>query len=154
IYPASFSATTNTGSIFIQNDITLWPSSTGTLTLSAGKDLIGVQQMVPVPDTSYGYIFIGYPNVPGGHWQLVKIADALKNPTLAGFVGTANSNVLSINGIAKPTDLPLKIVPTVVPSVTLLEQDPALFSHLILRNFNNSYRGRTTNEISQPTVPP
>src|SRR5262249_45568686 len=65
IYPASFSARTETGSIFIENDITLWPSSTGTLTLSAGKDLMGVQQMTPVSDTSYGYIFIGYPNVPG-----------------------------------------------------------------------------------------
>src|SRR5262249_29826657 len=99
IYPASFSAKTDTGSIFVESDLTFWPSATGKLTLSAGKDLMGVQQQTQVRDFDWDYIFIGYKGIPGGHWQLVNIPDAKMDPNLASFVRNTPPTATEFNNI-------------------------------------------------------
>lgn len=134
IYPASFEATTTTGSIFVgEESLTFWPSSTGAIKFSAGKDLIGLQKQDTIPDTNYDYIFVGFKNVPGGHWQLVNLREAVKDPTLAPFVSTKDFQ--SFNGIAKPPGNGGKTVTILTnpPAITLLQADPQLFTN---RPFN------------------
>jgi filamentous hemagglutinin family protein len=155
IYPASFSATTTTGSIFVQNDVKLWPSTTGAVTLSAGKDLVGVQRSEEVRDFDWDYIFIGFKNVPGGHWELVNIPQALKDPQLAAFVRNTSPDAQSFNGIAKPiSGFPTKTVMTTAPTITLLEQDPSLYDNKPLNtgSFLTSIDLRTTNVIPPHAV--
>jgi filamentous hemagglutinin family protein len=134
IYPASFEATTTTGSIFVgEENLTFWPSPTGAIKFSAGKDLIGLQRQDTIPDTNYDYIFVGFKNVPGGHWQLVNWREAEKDPTLAPFVST--KDLQSFNGIAKPPGHGGKTVTILTnpPGIKLLQADPQLFTN---RPFN------------------
>ncbi len=130
IYPASFEATTTTGSIFVgEESLTFWPSATGAIKFSAGKDLIGLQKQDTIPDTNYDYIFVGFKNVPGGHWQLVNLKEAVKDPALAPFVST--KDLQSFNGIAKPPGNGGKTVTILTnpPAITLLQADPQLFTN-------------------------
>ena len=84
IYPASFSAETETGNIVVERDLTFWPSTTGAIKFSAGKDLIGILQTERIPDANWDYIFIGFKGVSGGHWELVDLRAAAKNPAQIG----------------------------------------------------------------------
>jgi filamentous hemagglutinin family protein len=133
IYPASFSATTTNGSIFVgDRSLTFWPSTTGAIKFSAGKDLIGLQQMSTIEDPNYAYIFIGFKDVPGGHWQLVKLSEAVKDPALASFVWT--KQFTEFNSIPKPDGNgghTLQIL-TEPPSIKLLQADPQLFKDTTL----------------------
>ncbi len=153
IYPASFTATAKTGSIFVgEESISFWPSPTGAITFSAGKDIIGLQKTNTLPDPKWDYIFIGFKNVPGGRWELVNLDAALKDSALAPFVSTSNlSPGEAINGIAKPdfrqsghtiTTL------TSAPSITLLQADPQLFNNQPVGNprlFKAKINSTTTN---------
>jgi filamentous hemagglutinin family protein len=155
IYPASFSARTETGSIFIEGDMSFWPSTTGTLRLSAGKDIIGVQQETQIPDQRFGYIFVGFKNVPGGQWKLVNLEEAVHDPKLAPFLWTAASDIIDFNGIAKPTSgLPTITVQTTAPTVTLNEFDAASFLNrpFIPNQFLNAltFHTRATNVPLHP----
>jgi filamentous hemagglutinin family protein len=130
-YPASLSARTTSGSIFVgEESLTFWPSTTGAVTFSAGKDLIGLQSPSQVPDVNYDYIFVGFKNVPGGHWQLVNLKEAVKDPKLAPFISTYTLD--AFNGIPKPGDNNGGRTVTILtnpPSITLLQADPNLFSN-------------------------
>jgi filamentous hemagglutinin family protein len=149
IYPASFEATTTTGSIFVgEGDLTFWPSPTGAIKFSAGKDLIGLQKQDTIPDTNYDYIFIGFKNVPGGHWQLVNLSKAVKDPALAPFVST--KDLQSFNGIPRPPNDHGGRTVTILtnpPNISLLEADPQLFNNrpFIPVSFLNNYRKTATN---------
>jgi filamentous hemagglutinin family protein len=153
IYPASFSAETENGNIYIERDISFWPSTTGTLRLSAGKDIIGVQVDEQIADRRFGYIFVGFRNVPGGQWRLVNLEEAAHDPKLSPFVWT--SELESFNNIAKPTGvLPTITVKTASPTVTLHELNLQPF---VNRLFNPnalstalSQRTRATNVLSHP----
>ena len=129
IYPASFSARTTTGSIFVgEESLTFWPSTTGAVTFSAGKDLIGLQTPNTIPDPNFAYIFVGFKNVPGGHWQLVNLKEAVKDPALAPFVST--KDLEAFNGISKPADTGRTVtVLTSAPGIRLLQADPTLFNN-------------------------
>lgn len=128
IYPASFTAETETGNIFVERDLTFWPSTTGAIRFSAGKDLIGVQESATIRDFNFDYIFIGFKNVPGGHWQLVNLSGAVKDPTLAPFV--SSYSLTSFNGIDKPiSGFPTTTVQTNPPNIKLLQSDPQLFNN-------------------------
>ena len=131
IYPASMNATTTTGSIYVgENSLTFWPSTTGAIKFSAGKDLIGLQMPSQVPDLNYDYIFIGLKNVPGGYWQLVNLGEARTDPALAPFVWT--SSLGAVNGIPKPVINHGGKTVTVLtnpPGITLLQADPQLFNN-------------------------
>jgi len=145
IYPASFSATTTNGSIFVgENNVTFWPSMTGAIKFSAGKDLIGLQTTTTIPDPNYDYIFIGFKNVPGGHWQLVNLSEAATDPALAPFLWT--NQLPAINNIAKPTGNGGKTlsVMTNPPSITLLQADPQLFNNKLINAFNFSNNLKST----------
>ena len=135
IYPASFNATTTNGSIFVgEGNVTFWPSTTGAIKFSAGKDLIGLQKQDTTPDTNYDYIFIGFKNVPGGHWQLVNLSEAVKDPALAPFVST--KDLQAFNGIPRPPNDHGGRTVTILtnpPNITLLQADPQLFNN---RAFN------------------
>jgi len=145
IYPASFSARTTTGSIFVgEESLTFWPSTTGTVTLSAGKDLIGLQAPTTIPDPDYAYIFIGFKNVPGGRWQLVNLKEAVKDPALAPFISTKDLEVF--NGIGKPPDTGRTItVLTSAPNIRLLQADPTLFNNQL---FNGARFSGDRNSIA------
>ncbi|MDZ4853639.1 MAG: hypothetical protein SGJ26_02055, partial [Nitrospirota bacterium] len=129
IYPASFSARTTTGSIFVgEESLTFWPSTTGAVTFSAGKDLIGLQTPNTIPDPNFAYIFVGFKNVPGGHWQLVNLKEAVKDQALAPFVST--KDLEAFNGISKPADTGRTVtVLTSAPGIRLLQADPKLFNN-------------------------
>jgi filamentous hemagglutinin family protein len=133
IYPASFTAETETGNIFVERDLTFWPSTTGAIKFSAAKDLIGVQTTETILDQNWDYIFIGFKNVPGGHWELVDLSAAAKNPVLAPFLRP--TTITSINGIDKPTSRVTTTVQTNPPNITLLQADPQLFNN---RFFNQT----------------
>jgi filamentous hemagglutinin family protein len=148
IYPASFSATTTNGSIFVgENSVTFWPSTTGAIKLSAGQDLIGLQKQDTIPDTNYDYIFIGFKNVPGGHWQLVNLSEAVKDPALAPFVWT--KALQAFNDLAKPTGHGGRTVTILTnpPNMTLLQADPQLFNNQLLdaRSFPRNLQSTATN---------
>ncbi len=126
IYPASFSAETETGSIFIERDMSFWPSPTGTLKLSAAKDIIGVQVDDRVPDPSYAYICVGcVKGVFGvGKWEEHNLETARHDPQLSPFVWTAAQDIREINGLEKPAESTLThfiTVKTTSPTVTLHE---------------------------------
>ena len=130
IYPASFNATTTNGSIFVgPNNVTFWSSMTGAIKFSAGKDLIGIQATTRIPDPNYDYIFIGFKNVPGGHWQLVNLSEAARDPALAPFLWT--SGLPEINNIGKPSGNGGRVISVMTnpPSMTLLQADPQLFNN-------------------------
>jgi filamentous hemagglutinin family protein len=131
IYPASFNATTTTGSVYAgEQNITFWPSTTGAIRFSAGKDLVGLQKTGTVPDANYDYIFIGFKNVPGGHWKLVNLIEAGKDPALAPFISTRQ--LQSMNNIPKPPDPSGGKTVTILtnpPNITLLQSDPQLFNN-------------------------
>jgi hypothetical protein len=129
IYPASFHARTMKGSIFVgEESLTFWPSTTGAITFSAAKDLIGLQMPSSVPDPDYAYIFIGFKNVPGGHWQLVNLKEAVKDPALAPFVFT--KDLIIFNGIDNPGDTGKTVtILTNPPNITLLQADPQSFNN-------------------------
>lgn len=129
IYPASFNARTTNGSIYIgEGGISFWPSTTGAVTLSAGKDLIGIQSTSTIPDANWDYIFIGFKGVPGGRWELVDLRAAAKNPTLAPFLKSAT--LTSFNGIDKPTSRVTTTVQTNPPNIALLQSDPQSFNNV------------------------
>lgn len=147
IYPASFNATTTTGSIVVgEQSISFWPSTTGAIKFSAGKDLMGLQTPNTLPDPAWDYIFIGFKNVPGGRWQLVNLNDAVKDPALAPFLSTSQLSAgEAINGIAKPDAHQSGHTITVLtapPSITLLQADPQLFNNKTVgRNFEANFTG-------------
>ncbi len=147
IYPASFSARTTKGSIFVgEESLTFWPSTTGAITLSAGKDLVGLQRLGATPDPDYDYIFIGFKNVPGGHWQLVNLKEAVKDSALAPFVST--KDLLEVNGVSKPADRSGGRTVTILtnpPSITLLQADPELFN-------NQALNGRFLADLKRPAT--
>ncbi|HXV83053.1 MAG TPA: filamentous hemagglutinin N-terminal domain-containing protein [Candidatus Binatia bacterium] len=119
LYPASFHAETENGNIVIEQNLNFWPSPTGSVTLSAGKDVIGLQEDTQVPDPRYGYIFIGFKDVPGGHWQLVNFEEI--PPEWSPFLWTRD--LLVFNRIDRPTSLPTITVKGNSPTVTLREFD-------------------------------
>ncbi len=150
IYPASFIAETENGSIFIERDVSFWPSTTGTLKLSAGKDIIGVQREEQVPDTRFGYIFVGFKNVPGGQWRLVNLNQAARDPKLSPFIWT--KDLQNFNNIDKPSSgLPTTTVKTTAPTVKLLEIDLQPFLN---RTFNPNQFVSTLNSGSKATNVP
>lgn len=130
IYPASFSAETETGNIVVERDLTFWPSTTGAVKFSAGKDLIGTLQTERIPDFNWDYIFIGFKGVPGGRWELVDLREAAKNPAQAPFLRSAA--LLDFNGISKPDNnrggRTIEVT-TTPPNITLLQSDPSLFKN-------------------------
>lgn len=132
IYPASFIAETENGNIFIESDVSFWPSTTGALRLSAGKDIVGVQIDEQVADERFGYIFVGFKNVPGGQWKLVNFKEAVRDPKLSPFIWTKDFQVF--NNIEKPSSgLPLITVKTTAPTIKLHEIDIQPFLN---RTFN------------------
>ncbi len=153
IYPASFSATTTNGSIFVgEGDVTFWPSTTGAIKFSAGKDFIGLQKQDTTPDPNYDYIFIGFKNVPGGHWQLVNLSEAVKDPALAPFVST--KDLQAFNGIPRPPNdhggRTLTIL-TNPPNINLLQADPELFNNKpVGRNFESNF---SINKVATNVLP-
>lgn len=153
IYPASFSATTTNGSIFVgEGDVTFWPSTMGAIKFSAGKDLIGLQKQDTVPDPNYDYIFIGFKNVPGGHWQLVNLSEAVKDPALAPFVST--KDLPDFNGIPRPPNDHGGRTVTILtnpPNINLLQADPELFNNKpVGRNFQNNF---SLNNVATNVLP-
>ncbi|MDN5940689.1 MAG: filamentous hemagglutinin N-terminal domain-containing protein [Nitrospira sp.] len=155
-YPASFHARTTTGSIFVgEESLTFWPSTTGAITFSAGKDLIGLQRLDTVPDVNYDYIFIGFPNVPGGHWQLVNLKEAMKDPALAPFVSTFTLD--AFNGIRKPDNNNGGRTVTVLtnpPNITMLQTDPTLINNQPFdgTGFNSTYLKNTATNVPPHSV--
>ena len=153
IYPASFSATTTNGSIFVgEGDVTFWPSTTGAIKFSAGKDLIGLQKVDTTPDLNYDYIFIGFKNVPGGHWQLVNLSEAVKDPALAPFVST--KDLQAFNGIPRPPNDHGGRTVTIMtnpPNINLLQADPELFNNKPAgRNFESNF---SINKVATNVLP-
>jgi filamentous hemagglutinin family protein len=153
IYPASFSATTTNGSIFVgEGDVTFWPSMTGAIKFSAGKDLIGLQKQDTTPDPNYDYIFIGIKNVPGGHWQLVNLSEAVKDPALAPFVST--KDLQAFNGIPRPPNDHGGRTVTILtnpPNINLLQADPELFNNKPAgRNFESNF---SINNVATNVLP-
>lgn len=144
IYPASFSAETENGSIFVESDLSFWPSTTGTLRLSAANDIVGLQAESQIPDQRFDYIFVGRRNVPGGEWRLVNIEEAVRDPQLSPYVWTRD--LQEFNNISKPVGgLPTRTVQTNSPTVTLHEFDLGLFLNRPLNpnQFLNALTGRT-----------
>src|SRR5262249_15809094 len=151
IYPASFSARTTTGSIFVgEENLMFWPSTSGAVTFSAGKDLIGLQMPGTIPDPNYAYIFVGFKNVPGGHWQLVNLKTAAKDPALSPFLWT--KDLQDFNGIGNPRDTGRTVpILTGAPTITLLQADPNLFNNQSTRGFINN-RDSTATNVPQHNV--
>jgi filamentous hemagglutinin family protein len=122
MYPATFSAETETGNIVIETDISFWPSPTGSLRLSAANDIFGLLTEDQVPDSRFDYIFVGRRNVPGGEWRLVNLEEAARNPQLSPYLWT--KDLQEVNNIAKPNGgLPLRTVQTTSPTLRLQEFD-------------------------------
>lgn len=153
IYPASFSAETETGNIMVETDLSFWPSTTGALRLSAANDIIGTQRENQIPDQRFDYIFVGRRNVPGGEWRLVNIEEAVRDPQLSPYVWTRD--LLEFNNLGKPVGgLPLRTVQTNSPTVTLHEFDlgPFLNRPINPNQFLNVLNGgtRAANVPSHP----
>jgi hypothetical protein len=153
IYPASFNATTTNGSIFVgEGDVTFWPSTTGAIKFSAAKDIIGLQKMDTTPDLNYDYIFIGFKNVPGGHWQLVNLSEAVKDSALAPFVST--KDLQAFNGIPRPPNDHGGRTVTILtnpPNINLLQADPELFNNKpVGRNFESNF---SINKVATNVLP-
>lgn len=126
IYPASFRAEAETGSIVVESDLSFWPSTTGTLRLSAATDIIGLQSEEQVSDQRFDYIFVGQRNVPGGEWRLVNIEEAVRDPQLSPYVWTRN--LQEFNNISKPVGgLPTRTVQTNSPNIRLHDFDLGSF---------------------------
>lgn len=131
VYPASFSAETERGDIVVERDLSFWPSTTGTLRLSAANNIIGLQEESRVIDQRFDYIFVGQRNVPGGEWRLVNIEEAVRDPQLSPYVWTRNE--LQFNNIAKPVGgLPLRTVQTKSPTIKLHEFDLGPFLNRVI----------------------
>jgi filamentous hemagglutinin family protein len=157
MYPASFHAETEKGNIVIEQNLDFWPSTTGSITLSAGRNVIGLQEETQVIDSRFGYIFIGFKDVPGGFWKLVNLADAARDPQLSTFLWT--KDLLSFNNIERPSDtaLPRITVQTNSPTVTLREFDlQAFLNKPFLSNpFLTAFESRATNippHVAQPVT--
>ena len=93
-YPASFTATAQDcssgqcqgGNIFIESNLTFWPSATGSISFTAYNQIQGIPRISVQPDvTNYFPLFVGYGGVFGGQWQLVNQRTATLDPTLAFF---------------------------------------------------------------------
>jgi len=94
-YPASFTATANCssspsgcqgGNIFIESNVTFWPSATGSISFTAYNQIQGVPTLSVLPDvTNYYPLFVGYGGIFGGQWQLVNTRAATLDPTLQFF---------------------------------------------------------------------
>ncbi len=146
LYPASFHAETETGNIVVEQNLDFWPSATGSLRLSAGQDFVGLQEETLIPDERFGYIFVGFRNVPGGEWRLVNLEEAARDPHLSSFLWT--KELFSFNGIDKPSSgLPTITVKTNSPTVTLHEFDLGQFLNrpFLGGTFQNALNSRATN---------
>lgn len=94
-YPASFTASAcgqapttacQGGNIFIESNLTFWPSAIGGLSFSAYNQILGVPVLGVAPDTTnYFPLFVGYGGIFGGKWQLVNQQMINQDPTLAFF---------------------------------------------------------------------
>jgi len=145
LYPASFNAETEAGNIVVEQNIEFWPSTTGSVRLSASRDIFGLQEEILVPDERFGYIFVGFKNIPGGEWRLVNLEEAARDPQLSSFFWT--KDLESFNGIDKPIGgLPTITVKTNSPTVTLHEFDlqPFLNRPFLGGMFQNALNSRAT----------
>jgi hypothetical protein len=153
MYPASFHAETENGNIVIEQNLNFWPSTTGIVTLSAGRDVIGLQEETQVPDQRFGYIFIGFKDVPGGHWQLVNFEEIHSHPEWLPFLWTRD--LLSFNNIDRPTSVPTITVKSNSPTVTLREFDLQSFLNrpFLSNPFLTAIESRTANVAPHAAQP-
>jgi filamentous hemagglutinin family protein len=91
VYPASFSATAEQGSLFVQPELgkplSFWPSATGTVMLAAAKDISGSGPPVLQDDLNSVLFFVGLPGQPGAHWLREQRDVVVRDPELSKWFG-------------------------------------------------------------------
>ncbi|MGQ0812320.1 MAG: two-partner secretion domain-containing protein [Nitrospiraceae bacterium] len=154
-YPATFSAKTEQGSIFVEDTINFWASPTGAITFSASQNIQGVPATVRGEDPNSVYFFRGV--LGDGEWVRVTREQASNDPkyapwfTLYGEAGgpTNAPDVPEIIRVAPLVDLP---GPPVAIQLLPGDQNPLVGSPFFLSALNT--QTKTTQNVSAHSVMP
>ncbi|MGC4097959.1 MAG: filamentous hemagglutinin N-terminal domain-containing protein [Nitrospira sp.] len=127
--PASFEARASQGTIQIRSPLTFLPSPTGSVKFFAKQDIQGVPKINRQNNPDFEWLYIGFPGVPGGHWQAVNRTTIAQHPELLPYWAKRNSLPANIRN-TRPADDAFpdfaKInADTSPPTVRLLEVDPS-----------------------------
>jgi len=127
--PASFEARAEKGSIQIRSNLTFLPSPSGSVRFVAKNDIQGVPTVTRQNNPNYEWLYVGFPGVPGGHWQAVDRTTIQNHPELLPYWANRNSLPANIRNTRPGEDaFPdfAKIdADSNLPRVRLVEADPS-----------------------------
>lgn len=89
--PASFEVRAEKGSIQIRSNLAFLPSPTGSVKFFAKNDIQGVPETIRLNNPNFEWLYIGFPGVPGGRWQLVDRTTIAQHPELLPYWANRNS---------------------------------------------------------------
>lgn len=102
VYPASFDALVPKGNVNVENNVAFWGSTTGSVTIRAGKNIQSTTMQAPVLlQDRFKYVFVGTVG-QGGTWVLVDVTKASTSPLLAQFLSTVENNPPEPFGLQAP----------------------------------------------------
>lgn len=127
--PASFEVKAEKGTVQIRSDLTFLPSPTGSVKFFAKNDIQGVPKTIRQNNPDFEWLYVGFPGIAGGRWQVVDRKTIAQHPELLPYWANRNSLPASIRN-TKPGDDQFpdsaKIdTDTSPPTVRLLEADPS-----------------------------
>lgn len=128
--PASFEARAEQGSIQIRSNVTFLPSPAGSVRFFAKNDIQGVPPTIRTNHPDFQWLYIGFPNAPGGRWEAVNVTTLAQHPELLPYWANRNSLPANIRNTAPNPSDPFPEFARIdadgnLPIVRLVEVDPS-----------------------------